>query len=186
MHLCNSADASPHSISTTNEYDGGVNRSIQTIPSGCVHLVFHRGCDMLFPNGEKQPKNFIRGHLSTPNALLSAGGIDMIAVVFHPLGITPFLSHPISELYNQYIDVEDFKDADLIALERFITNEEDACTCIREIGRCLTAKLKEATDYNCNRILHTIQSIKNETQYAVSALADDAYLGYRHFNRIFT
>lgn len=166
--------------------DNGVNKNIQTIPSGCIHLVFHRGCDMLFPDGEKQPKNFIRGQLSVPDTLLFSGHIDMIAVIFHPLGVMPFLSHPTSELYNRYIDVEDFEDAGLTALKRVIANENDISTCVREIEKFLIDRLDNINDYNYNRILHSIQLIKNETQSEVSALADDACLGYRHFKRIFT
>ncbi|MDR2914537.1 MAG: helix-turn-helix domain-containing protein [Tannerella sp.] len=163
-----------------------MNKNIQTIPSGCVHLVFHRGCDMLFSNGEKQPKNFIRGQLSAPGTLLFSGNIDMIAIVFHPLGIIPFLSHPASELYNHYIDIDDLGNAGLINLERFIANEEDISTCIQEIEKCLIGRLNNASNYNYNRILRSIQLIKNEAQLNVSELADNACLGYRHFKRIFT
>ena len=166
--------------------DGSVNRNIQTIPSGCIHLVFHRGCDLFFSNGEKQPKNFIRGQLSTPDTLLFSGNIDMIAVIFHPLGIIPFLCHSASELYNHYIDIEEFGDINLINLERFIVNEENVSTCIQEIEKYLIYRLKGTIDHNYNRVLHSIQSIKNETQLNVSGLADDACLGYRHFKRIFT
>lgn len=168
--------------------DSSVNRNIQTIPSGCIHLVFHRGCDVLFFNGKKQPKNFIRGQLSAPDTLLLSGNIDMIAIVFHPLGIIPFLSHSASELYNHYIDIDidDFGNADLINLERFIANEEDISTCVREIEKYLIDRLKDTNDYNYNRVLHSIQLIKNEAQLDVSGLADDACLGYRHFKRIFT
>lgn len=166
--------------------DSYLNRNIQTIPSGCIHLVFHRGCDMFFSNGIKQPKNFIRGQLSAPDTLFFSGNIDMIAIVFHPLGVIPFLSHSASELYNHYIDIDNFGNANLINLERFITSDENISACIQEIEKCLTNKLNNTNDYNYNRVLHSIQMIKNETQLDVSALADDVCLGYRHFKRIFT
>lgn len=64
---------------------------IQTIPSGCVHLVFHRGNNLhIQSKGLLQPKNFIRGQFSCYGSLVSEGSIDMIAIIFHPLGMNPF------------------------------------------------------------------------------------------------
>ena len=44
-------------------------KAIQTVPSGCIHLVFHRGRSMYFSDGEQQPQSFIRGQLSDPEFL---------------------------------------------------------------------------------------------------------------------
>ena len=64
---------------------------VQIIPSGCVHLVFHRGENLNIQSKGLQPKNFIRGQFSTYGSLISEGNIDMIAVIFHPLGLNPFV-----------------------------------------------------------------------------------------------
>lgn len=168
------------------QIDGNLDRSIQTIPSGCIHLVFHRGSNLLFSNGEKQPKCFIRGQLSTPGFLHCSGRIDMIAVVFYPLGIIPFLPYPTGELYNHYIGIESLGNSDLRNIERLISNEEDISICIKGIEDYLINKLKDVNGYNYNRVLHSIDLIKSKSEIDVSALADDVCLGYRHFNRIFT
>ena len=47
--------------------------------------------------------------------------IDMIAVIFHPLGLNPFVRCSMSELYNHYIDVEDLEDIELNHLKRNIS-----------------------------------------------------------------
>ena len=75
---------------------------IQTIPSGCVHLVFHRGENLNIQSKGLQPKNFIRGQFSTYGNLIPEGNIDMIAVIFHPLGLNPFVRCAMSELYNHF------------------------------------------------------------------------------------
>ena len=75
---------------------------VQTIPSGCVHLVFHRGENLNIQSKGLQPKNFIRGQFSTYGSLISEGNIDMIAVIFHPLGLNPFVRCAMSELYNHF------------------------------------------------------------------------------------
>ena len=71
---------------------------IQTIPSGCAHLVFHRGDNLNIQSKGVQPRNFIRGQFSVYGSLASKGNIDMIAIIFHPLGLNPFIQCPMSDL----------------------------------------------------------------------------------------
>jgi AraC-like DNA-binding protein len=163
-----------------------LNKVIQTIPSGCVHLAFHRGGDLYFSNGEKQPANFVRGQLSVPGQLSGSGDLDMIAVIFYPLGMTPFLFCPAHELYNQYIDIESSGDQGLKELKDFISNEADTLLCVRQIERFLFNRLCDFSDYNYHRILSSIRQIIEQDKVNVSDLADHACLGYRHFKRIFT
>lgn len=158
---------------------------IQTIPSGCVHLVFHRGENLNIQSKGLQPKNFIRGQFSTYGGLISEGNIDMIAVIFHPLGLTPFVRCSMIELYNYYIDVEDLEDIELNYLKRNISNEQAIETCIRLIELFFIQRLVD-TDCNFLRTQHAIRQIINHPQIEVNALAECACLGYRHFKRIFT
>lgn len=78
---------------------------VQTIPSGCVHLVFHRGENLNIQSKGLQPKNFIRGQFSTYGSLISKGNIDMLAVIFHPLGLNSFVPCSMNELYNHYMNI---------------------------------------------------------------------------------
>ena len=71
----------------------------------------------------------------------------MIAVIFHPLGLNPFVRCSMSKLYNHYIDVEDLEDIELNHLKRNISAEPAVETCIRLIERFLMQRLVDA---NCN------------------------------------
>lgn len=158
---------------------------IQTIPSGCMHLVFHRGDNLHFSPNSAQPKCFIRGQLSTPGNLISEGGIDMIAVVFQPLGMTPFIAHPMTEFYNQYIDTDCIGDFKLNNLKSLILNEENVNVCVQHIELFLSGRLTDM-DYNYLRIAKSIQLITNQPEIKMDLLADDVCLGYRQFIRVFT
>lgn len=158
---------------------------IQTIPSGCVHLVFHRGENLNIQFKGLQPKNFIRGQFSTYGSLISKGNINMIAVIFHPLGLNPFVRCSMSELYNRYIDVEDLEDIELNHLKRNISAEPAVETCLRLIELFLMQRLVDA-DSNYQRTQHAICQIINQPQIEVNTLAENACLGYRQFKRIFT
>jgi AraC-like DNA-binding protein len=117
--------------------------------------------------------------------LISEGNIDMIAVIFHPLGLNPFVRCSMSELYNHYIDVEDLEDIELNHLKRNISAEPAVETCIRLIERFFMQRLVDA---NCNyqRTHHAIRQIINQPQIDVNTLAESACLGYRQFKRVFS
>jgi len=159
--------------------------SIQTIPSGCMHLVFHRGGDLYFSHQKKQPKNFIRGQFLTPGHLTSMGGIDMIAVVFHPLGMNPFFSYPMDEISNCYVDIRDLEDTALSSLGDLIKREENISECIRQIELFLL-KRYQTNEYNYERVARSMQLIMTDPYTHVLSLAQETCLGYRHFKRLFT
>lgn len=169
-------------ILRTNETES---MSIQTIPSGCMHLVFHRGGNLLLSSGKPQPKCFVRGQFSVPGSLSPEGEIDMIAVILHPLAAKLFSSYPMNEFCNQYIPVEDLENRELNHLVRTVRDEADVYKCIRQIELFLQKRLM-ADNYNSKRIANSIQLIVNHPQVKIDSLADNACLGYRHFKRIFT
>lgn len=158
---------------------------IQTIPTGCMHLVFHRGKHLRFSSGNAQPQSFVRGQLSVPDILHSASSIDMIAIVFNPLGMNLFFPFPMEITYNKYIDVDDLGDKGLIQLKELIFNEEDVSTCINYIERFLLQRIANP-DTHYKRIVNSTQIIKAQPEVSVTYLADQACLGYRHFKRVFT
>ena len=132
-----------------------------------------------------QPKNFIRGQFSSYGSLASKGNIDMIAIIFYPLGLNPFIQCPMSELNNRYINVEDLEDRELNHLKSSISSERNVQTCIQFIELFF---MKRQVDIDCNqkRVQNTINQIINHPQIAVNTLAESACLGYRQFKRIFT
>ena len=111
--------------------------------------------------------------------------IDMIAVIFHPLGLNPFVRCSMSELYNHYINVEDLEDIELNDLKRNISVEPAVETCIRLIERFFMQRLVDA-DCNYQRTQHAIRQIINQPQIDVKTLAESTCLGYRQFKRVFT
>ena len=101
----------------------------------------------------------------------------MIAVIFHPLGLNPFVRCSMSELYNHYIDVEDLEDIELNHLKRNISAEPAVETCIRLIERFFMQRLVDA-DCNYQRTQHAIRQIINQPQIDVNTLAESTCLGY--------
>lgn len=159
--------------------------AVQTIPSGCVHLVFHRGNNLNIQSKGLQPKNFIRGQFSTHGSLISEGNIDMIAIIFHPQGLNPFMRCRMSDLYNHYINVEDLEDIELNHLKCSLSSERNVQACIQWIELFFMKRLTEV-DLNFKRIENSIRQIIHHPIIDMNTLAESSCLGYRQFKRVFT
>lgn len=158
---------------------------IQTIPSGCLHLVFHRGDGLNLQSGSGQPKNFLRGQFSTYGSLLSQGNIDMIAVIFHPVGWHPFGHCSMKDLYNNYLPLENLEDKALNRLRSSVGSEEKGEVCVQLIERFLENRLTQV-DYPYKRIENAVGQMVHSPQLDVGTLAENACWGYRQFKRVFT
>lgn len=108
---------------------------VQTIPSGCVHLVFYRDENLNIQSKGLQPENLIRGQFSTRGSLVSKGNIDMTAAIFHPLGLSPSVRCSTSKLYNHCIDVGDLENIELDHLKRN-TSAESAVEIYIRLTEC--------------------------------------------------
>lgn len=158
---------------------------IQTIPTGCMHLVFHRENHLYFESGNAQPQSFIRGQLSIPDVLHSTNSLDMIAIVFNPLGMNLFFPFSMKMTYNQYIDIDALGDKDLVHLKEIVFNEENISICIHHIENFFLQRMMNP-DIHYKRIVGSTQKIKEQPEINVSHLANEACLGYRQFKRVFT
>ena len=87
----------------------------------------------------------------------------MIAIIFHPLGLKPFIQCPMSELYNRYIDVEDLEDIELNHLRISISSERNIQTCIQFIELFFMKRLVNR-DFNHQRVQNSISQIINHPQ----------------------
>ena len=161
--------------------------NLQTIPSGCLHLVFHRQGRVNIVGSGKQPSCFIRGQFSKSGLLLSSGEMDMIAVLFKPMGMWSFFSVNMSELTDSYIDVEEIEDTGLNRLKDDINSEEDSLRCISLIESFFISRLSLKKDsYIYERLLPSVTSMVLDNSVAVEKLASDSCYSYRQYIRLFT
>lgn len=165
----------------------GDSESLQrTVPTGMMNLIFHRGNRLLSVyENELHPRAFLNGHEKTFADLRYTGQINMISVVFRPVGVRAFFNLPIIKTNNLRLTAGDLEDRELQALENSLTNTEDDQLCILLIEQFLLKRLTQLTEYNLKRIETTIRLI-NSGQSDVSILADSACLSRKQFNRVFS
>jgi AraC-like DNA-binding protein len=160
--------------------------SERIVPTGMMSLIFHRGNRLLsIQNNEFHPRAFLSGQEKTFANLQHNGRINMISVVFHPVGVRAFFPLPMNKTAGLYLTAGDMEDKDLLALENSVTSTEDDRMCILLIEQFLLKRLTRLTEYNLKRIETTIRLI-NSGGTDIVRLADAACLSTKQFNRIFS
>lgn len=158
----------------------------RTVPTGMMSLIFHRGNQLLsIHDNYLQPRAFLSGQEKTFADLEYSGQINMISIVFHPVGVRAFFNLPINTFYNQRITAGDISDKELAELEHSLTSTEDDHLCFLLIEQFLLKRLSRLAEHNLKRLNVTIREI-NLGQTDVAQLADTACLSRKQFQRIFS
>lgn len=158
----------------------------RTVPTGMMNLMFHRGNRLLsVHDNDLYPRVFLSGQEKSFADLEYAGQINMISVVFNPIGVRAFFNLPINKLNNLRVTAGDLEDKELAELEYSLTDTEDDDLCILFIEQFLLKRLCRIAEHNLKRIETTIRLI-NSGQTDVALLADAACLSTKQFQRVFS
>ena len=158
----------------------------RTVPTGMMSLIFHRGKQLLsIHDNNLHPRAFLTGQEKMFADLEYTGQVNMISVVFHPVGVRAFFDLPINTIYNQRVTAGDLGDKELAALESSLTSTEDDQLCIMLIEQFLLKRLCRLAEHNLKRLDAAIRQI-NFGQTDVVRLADTACLSRKQFQRVFS
>ncbi|MDR2040227.1 MAG: helix-turn-helix domain-containing protein [Bacteroidales bacterium] len=158
----------------------------RTVPTGMINLIFHRGNRLLSVHkNELHPQAFLSGHEKTFADLEYTGQINMISVVFRPVGVRAFFNLPMNKINDLRVTANDLGDKELSDLEKNIANTEDDQMCILLINQFLLKRFCSIAEHNLKRIETTIRLI-NSGQTDVTSLADSACLSTKQFKRVFS
>lgn len=158
----------------------------RTVPTGMMSLIFHRGNRLLsIYENELHPRAFLSGQERTFADLKYDGQINMISVVFHPIGVRAFFSIPTNKTLGLRLTAGDLEDKELSILENSLTSTEDDRLCILLIEKFLLKRLTHLAEHNLKRLETTMRLI-HSGQGDIARLADAACLSTKQFNRIFS
>lgn len=165
---------------------GNSSAPARTVPTGMMNLIFHRGERLLSVHENLlHPRAFLSGQEKTFADLQYNGQVNMISVVFRPIGVQAFFNLPIHKTAGLRLTPGDMEDKELTILESSLTSTEEDETCIHLIEQFLLKRLTRLAAHNQKRIETTIGLI-NSGQTDVSLLADAVCLSTKQFNRIFS
>lgn len=159
---------------------------IRTVPTGHISLIFHKGRQIFSAStNEIQSKAFLCGHEKAFTDLVYSGLINMICVVFRPLGAGIFFKMPMNEINGLQTDIHNLEDKNLIYLQESLYEADTNHQCAFLIEQFFLNKIGNPDLYNQKRILAAINLI-NAGQYDMHVLAGASCLSPRQFNRVFT
>ena len=155
------------------------------LPNGSAMLTFQRGeYHSYLENGLLQDSS-LSGQYSKHVNMIYSGTIDLISIVFQPVGARLFFQIPMNELNNRNIPIDALDDPQIKELGKYLKETANREKCIRLIESCLLKRICRFEDPNHKRLTTVLDSIQ-QGQYDISTLAQMSCLGYKQFKRIFT
>ncbi len=164
---------------------GAVPAGERVIPTGSVSLIFHKADLMIsLTEGKTQPRSFLSGISTGYSDLRGSGELDMMAVVFQPLGGRIFFNAPLGEFRNMNVPIADTGDIELSGLSEKVLEERDTASAVVLIERFLISRLCRYDNHDCRRIGAAMREINRNPETNVSQTAGIACLSERQFGRI--
>jgi AraC-like DNA-binding protein len=156
------------------------------IPTGSVSFTIHRG-DALYSSqhNDFQPKYFLNGQSMSYSDLTYSGTVDMICIVFNPIGAKVFFDLPMILVNNQNVSIDSICDAQMVELGNRVADMTDKKVCVEIIEQFLLKRLHFFQPYDFRRLSAVINSI-NIGETDILSLSQKACLGYKQFKRIFS
>lgn len=159
------------------------------VPDGCMELIFHYG-DLYkqhFEDGSSivQPRSFVFGQISRFIEIEPTGVSGIVAARFHPDGLTPFLSMPVSELENKAVGIGQVFGEKGIALEKDVLAANNNQDRIKLIEVFLLSALTDpqTIDHITKSCVESI--FRSQGQLDVVELADGLKINRRNMERKF-
>lgn len=158
--------------------------SVLTFPIGCPQIIFHHKSSLYIPEtGQLQSRLTISGQVNFPAHILSDGNLEMIVAVFYPHTIGMFIDTPPSEFYNQEINGYDIENRRLNETAARIFDSLSGDNAITILEQWLLSKIHPTL--NLRRIDSSLELLLNNPSVSVNALADDACLSRKQYERVF-
>lgn len=157
-----------------------------TFPLGCPQILFHRCNPLYIPELDKTQAQFtISGQVNFPSHVATDGNTDMIAIVFYPHTIGPFIAASASLLYNQEISGFDIGNRAINRLALSVLDCDDTALCIKRIENYLISRLDSTLPVDLVKTGICVKNLMQSPGMTVKTLATKACLSERQFVRVF-
>lgn len=125
----------------------------RSIPAGCAALVFHKGNKIISSlHKGTQPQSYMSGQISTYSDI-EFSFLDMVIILFQPIGCRMFFPYPMEELTNQNTSIDLLDNTYLVELEERINEASEIHQIVRLIEEYLLNRLCKNIPCKANRIM---------------------------------
>lgn len=165
-------------------------KDVQTfVVEGCPMILFHYKQPLKCKSGNNDwvshPKQCVIGQIKSYGEIVESGNEGMIAIVFHPDGLYPFIKIPVDELTGQIVDLTDVFGKGIKEIQEKICEAKTDNQKISLVENLLLDLMKaDANSYNQD-IRYAITQMRSNMKINVLELASNVNMSKRNFERRF-
>lgn len=163
---------------------------IQTFAvEGCPMIIFHYKQPLKCKTGNNDwashPQQCIIGQIKNFGEIIESGNEGMVAVVFYPDGLSPFIKDPLIEFTGLIVDLELVFGQAIKEIQEKILEANSNENRISLIEHFLLCQLKTKENQFNNDIRYAVSQMQLNTKTSILKLASDINMSKRNFERKF-
>jgi len=164
--------------------------AIQTFAvEGCPIIIFHYKQPLKCKSGNNNwathPQQCVIGQIKHFGEIIESGNEGMVAVVFYPDGLFPFIKFPVIELTNLIVDLELVFGKAVKEIQEKICEANSNEKRISLIEHFLLNQFKNKNNQCYNDIRFAVSQMQSNNKISILNLASEVNMSKRNFERKF-
>lgn len=165
-------------------------KEVQTfIVEGCPMILFHYKQPLRCKSGNNDwvshPKQCVIGQIKSYGEIVESGNEGMVAIVFYPDGLYPFIKIPVDEITGQIVDLTDVFGKGIKEIQEKICEAKTDNQKISLVENLLLNLMKpSANNYNRD-IRYAISQMRVNKKISIADISSDVNMSKRNFERRF-
>jgi AraC-like DNA-binding protein len=165
-------------------------KEVQTfVVEGCPMILFHYKQPLTCKSGNNNwvshPKQCVIGQIKSYGEIIESGNEGMIAIVFQPDGLYPFIKIPVDEITGQIVDLTDVLGKGIKEIQEKICEAKTDDKKISLVENLLLNLMKSDTNIYNNDIRYAISQMRSNKKISIFELASVVNMSKRNFERRF-
>jgi AraC-like DNA-binding protein len=167
-----------------------LNKEVQTfVVEGCPMILFHFKQPLKCKSGNNDwvshPKQCVIGQIKSYGEIVESGNEGMIAIVFHPDGLYPFIKIPVDEITGQIVDLTDVFGKGIKEIQEKICEAKTDDLKVSLVENLLLNLVKSNTNQYSKEIRYSISQMRSDIKINISDLSSAINMSKRNFERRF-
>ena len=174
-------------------YESSINTTTNAIQTfaveGCPIIIFHYKQPLKCKTGNNSwashPRQCVIGQIKNFGKIIESGNEGMVAVVFYPDGLSPFIKIPLIELTGLIVDLELVFGKAIKEIQEKICEANSNEKRISLIEHFLLYQLKTKENQCYNDIRFAVSQMQMNNKISILELASEVNMSKRNFERKF-
>lgn len=166
------------------------NNEVQTfVVEGCPIIIFHYKQPLKCKTGDNDwashPRQCVVGQIKIFGEIIESGNEGMLAIVFYPDGLSPFIKNPLVEITGLIVDLQFIFGIEINEIQERICEAESIDNKISVVEHFFLNQFKTKVNHCSNDIRYAISQMQLNSKISISKLASETNMCKRNFERKF-